>query len=78
MSREAPTTLFTSRLHTTAVAIESQSVPGPSARGDAINYPTLRIGRDKRVPPNGGPDKQVSPTGQSLLLTVVEENPYLD
>jgi len=53
-----------------------------------MDYPTLRIGpdervpprggRDKRVPPNGGPDKQVSPTGQSLLLTVVEENPYLD
>jgi hypothetical protein len=43
-----------------------------------MDYPTLRIGPDERVPPSDGPDKQVSPTGQSLLLTVVEEKPYLD
>jgi len=30
------------------------------ARGNKMDHPTLRIGRDERVPPSG-PDKQVPP-----------------
>ena len=35
------------------------------ARGSAMDHQRVFRGRDKRVPPNNGPDKQVPPTGQS-------------
>jgi len=40
-----------------------------------MDHPTLRIGRDKRVPPRGGPNKQVPPF--SLLCGRIAIHPNL-
>ena len=37
------------------------------ARRSEMGHPTLGIGRDKRVPPKGGPDRRVPPRGNSEL-----------
>jgi len=41
------------------------------ARGTGMDDPTSRRGRDKRVPPSCGPDKQVSPWGKPEVVQSV-------
>jgi len=38
------------------------------ARRTGMDDPTSRRGRDKRVPPSSGPDKQVSPWGKPEVV----------
>jgi len=38
------------------------------ARRTAMDYQTVMCGRDKRVPPSSGPDKQVSPWGKPEVV----------